>query len=154
MCERVCSLRVIYCRWKRASDVHSCAKIFDLLLRPPSARSEEEDRETERIWWWSQFQIIYNTRSTSIEVRERERRILLSSLSIISSSIAAAFNCMSFFLSSWSSPGNDTVASSPLSLCVMTDRPTGRLSACDWAERKNFSFLPPLSLPVAPSCVL
>jgi hypothetical protein len=30
--KRVCSLHVIYCCLKRASYVHSCAKIFDLLL--------------------------------------------------------------------------------------------------------------------------
>ena len=53
MCERVCSLRVIYCRWKRASDVHSCAKIFDLLLLlPPSPRRRrrfQQGKERERI---------------------------------------------------------------------------------------------------------
>lgn len=68
--------------------------------------------------------------------RERETDFSPFSLSIISSNITIVFNCVSFFLSSWSSPGNDTVEQSPLSLCVMTDR----LSACDWAEKhkKNF----------------
>ncbi len=41
--------------------------------------------------------------------RENVKHFFPFSLSIISSNISIVFNCVSFFLSSWSSPGNDTV---------------------------------------------
>ena len=81
------------------------------------------------------------------------RRLL--HLSLPATSVESLIVCRFFSLSlpSWSSLSNDTLEYSPLSLCVMTDRP----SACDWAEEQgkySFSLRLSLSLSLCRSLVL
>ncbi len=83
--------------------LHMCTRvqkslIFFFLLFVMKTKPDDEVNSTSYITY-----ILLQSKG------ERVRSIFSLSLSIISSNISIVFNCVSFFLSSWSSPGNDTV---------------------------------------------
>ena len=138
MCKRVCSLRVIYCCLKRAWCALVCKDLWSSVSLPLSGCC---------LWWRLNLlikSIPHSRRHTfhfNRRERERERDFPLLHLSSPATSVESLIVCrllsLPLALPSWSSLSNDTLEYSPLSLCVMTDRP----SACDWAEEQGkYSF--------------